>query len=356
MLSNIIFTPVFKSTSPQFDNARSQLSIAWSDRHRTVHSLAWLLERSFRPAAQAAYRRHGERPARRAWTPATFAAVAQHQRFQFADVVGTADGLRAWLRHMAVHGVAFIRNAPLNADAIPQLASSVAFIRPMHYGTGAFHVRHQPGAAATTLSYLATPLQLHTDLPYYRHVPGVNLLHCLRQTAAAGSADNLLVDALTVVERLRREWPADLERLARIPVDWVDVGADGGRRFDKRLRAPVVELDPESGELRCVRFSGPQRDSRFTCAAADVDGWYRAQARFGRIAHEEAVRFKTQPGDILTFDNSRMVHGRTAYVDVAATERRHLVGAFLDWDEMYSRLRVLESDISLSADPKSSHS
>lgn len=65
-------------------------------------------------------------------------------------------------------------------------------------------------------------------------------------------------------------------------------------------------------------------------------------ARFVKLIHQEAVEFKTAPGDILTFSNVRMVHGRTGYTDTDVN-MRHIVGAYLDWDEIYSKLRVLKS-------------
>lgn len=50
--------------------------------------------------------------------------------------------------------------------------------------------------------------------------------------------------------------------------------------------------------------------------------------------------FLQLPGDILAFSNLRVLHGRTGYVDQNGNTR-HLVGAFIDWDEVYSRLRTL---------------
>lgn len=39
------------------------------------------------------------------------------------------------------------------------------------------------------------------------------------------------------------------------------------------------------------------------------------------------------------------MHGRTGYVDNEKEgDVRHLVGTFVDWDEVYSRLRVLARD------------
>ena len=45
-------------------------------------------------------------------------------------------------------------------------------------------------------------------------------------------------------------------------------------------------------------------------------------------------------GDIMTFDNWRLLHGRKSYVS-RPDRLRHLEGAYLDWDEVMSRLRIL---------------
>ena len=90
-----------------------------------------------------------------------------------------------------------------------------------------------------------------------------------------------------------------------------------------------------------INYSVPQRDSFFNVPLDQVEPWYRALAHFVRLGHQEAVEFKTVPGDILTFSNVRMVHGRTGYTDTESNTR-HIVGAYLDWDEIYSRLRVLK--------------
>lgn len=50
------------------------------------------------------------------------------------------------------------------------------------------------------------------------------------------------------------------------------------------------------------------------------------------------------PGDMVMFDNSRLLHGRRSYVS-GPGGLRHLEGAYLDWDEVMSRLRVLRSSV-----------
>ncbi len=47
-------------------------------------------------------------------------------------------------------------------------------------------------------------------------------------------------------------------------------------------------------------------------------------------------------GEIVTFDNQRVLHGRSAFVVTETdTSTRHLEGAYIDWDEACSRMRVI---------------
>lgn len=103
----------------------------------------------------------------------------------------------------------------------------------------------------------------------------------------------------------------------------------------------MLSLDA-SGRYTRINHSIPQRDSHFSVPADQVRPWYEAMALFIRLANEQACTFKTCPGDVLVFDNLRMLHGRTGYAD---TDRnvRHIVGAFLDWDIAYSRWRLLRN-------------
>lgn len=49
-------------------------------------------------------------------------------------------------------------------------------------------------------------------------------------------------------------------------------------------------------------------------------------------------------GDVVIFDNWRVLHGRQRYVSKPGA-LRHLEGAYLDWDEVMSRLRILHASV-----------
>lgn len=65
------------------------------------------------------------------------------------------------------------------------------------------------------------------------------------------------------------------------------------------------------GKLERINHSVPQRDSFFTVPIEELQVWYPAMKKFVELIHKESVKFKTDPGDILTFDNIRLIHGRT---------------------------------------------
>ena len=47
-------------------------------------------------------------------------------------------------------------------------------------------------------------------------------------------------------------------------------------------------------------------------------------------------------GDMACFDNQRVLHGRLAY-EMEAGGFRHLVGSYIEWDELRSARRVLDN-------------
>ncbi|XP_017111689.1 gamma-butyrobetaine dioxygenase [Drosophila elegans] len=328
------FDTRIRPVSLQTDELAQEVSVKWSDAHESRFSLGWLKDRSFEGRRQEEYLREFYRPATRHWAGAEFQQVAQH--FSYEEVMSKDSVLMQWLQSLAVYGVALLRGAPLDEGVVRRLAERVGFIRRTTYGEE-FVVQAKPGAQ--NFAYLSLPLPLHTDLPYYEYKPSVNILHCVVQTESPGGS-NMLVDGFHIADILRRDHPADFERLCRVVVDWNDIGSEDGREFHNIWRAPVICLDA-AGRYTRVNHSVPQRDSHFNVPLEEVLPWYESYARFVRLAIADSHAFKTRPGDVLTFNNIRLLHGRTGYDDSEASPR-YIVGAYLDWDIIYSRLRVLK--------------
>ncbi|EDV32646.1 uncharacterized protein Dana_GF22125 [Drosophila ananassae] len=319
-----------------YNPEQQKLEVTWQDDHQSTYDMAWLRERDFGEAARKRYLEEVYKPPPQLWGKSDFPAM--RREFDYQDVLEKDKVLRSWLEALAVQGFAILKEAPDDVNVARKLAERIGYIKRTTYGD-VFEVKSKPNAG--NYAYLMTPLPLHTDMPYYEYKAGINILHTLVQSESLGGA-NTLTDGFNVAAALQRHHPQDFEVLRSVPVNWFDIGHDGDadKPFHSLWRAPVICLDVD-GQFARINQNTTKRDSRFTVPLDRAMAWYEAYNKFLSLAQSEAVEFKTQAGDVFVFNNLRMLHGRTAYED-APGNKRHLVGAYVDWDIIYSRLRTLK--------------
>ncbi|EDW00199.1 GH11991 [Drosophila grimshawi] len=320
----------------RFDEKRQQLIVNWEDAHNSSYDLDWLQQRDFSVEARQRYLNEVYKPPAQLWGKSQFGDVTHH--FEYHDVLKQDAVLLDWLQALAVQGFALLHGAPHDEQVVRHLAERIGYIKRTTYGD-VFDVKSKPNAG--NYAYLMTPLPLHTDMPYYEYKAGINILHTLAQSESPGGA-NLMTDGFYVANTMRRDYPDYYELLRSVPVNWFDIGHDGdaGKPFHSLWRAPVISLDAD-GQFARINQNTTKRDSRFTVPLEQALAWYEAYDKFLQVAQAEAVEFKTRPGDVFVFNNLRMLHGRTAYED-SPQNKRHLVGAYVDWDIIYSKLRTLK--------------
>ncbi|CAG0902822.1 unnamed protein product [Darwinula stevensoni] len=258
-------------------------------------------------------------------------------RASFQKILSDDKSLYEFLHNWEVYGLVLIKGAPLSMGQVRKVAERIAFIRRTHYGEE-FSVIAKPNPS--NVAYDAGPLQLHADLPYYQYKPGAELLHCIVQAEGSGGA-NTLVDGLHLAEMMRVQDPHSFNLLSSVHVDWSDIGVEDGEPFHKIHQAPILCLHPVTQELERINFSQPQRDSFFRIPLHIVEPWYRALKAFHAMAMDPSncMTLKLNPGDMLAFDNIRILHGRK---DFGTHLSRHIEGCYVDWDEVRSKSRVLE--------------
>ena len=108
--------------------------------------------------------------------------------------------------------------------------------------------------------------------------------------------------------------------------------------------SPVIQLAPDGRveELRVVPFLRAPLDLPFD----QVEEAYRSlRVFFGTVADPALqMRFDYRPGDLVMFDNRRVLHGREAYEnspDKSGGGERWLQGCYGEREELLSRLRIL---------------
>ena len=101
-----------------------------------------------------------------------------------------------------------------------------------------------------------------------------------------------------------------------------------------------MELDA-AGEIFQIRNTGFLR-AEPAMAEDRVEEAYRAVRLYSRLSMDDRFICRTpfRPGDLVIFDNRRILHGRDSFDPQSGV--RKLEGLYMDTDELYSRLRVLE--------------
>ncbi len=219
------------------------------------------------------------------------------------------------------YGFYVLQNLPTKPGTLESLAHKMGNLIPTNFGS-IFNVITEPNP--TDLAYTGHELRAHTDGPYRKPVPGIQILHCLANGAPGG--DSTLVDGYTASERLKEADPDAYKALCDVDVDFrYDSGSDVVVN-----RTRMIQVD-DQGKYEQFRFS--HRLDYVTPAPASVlEAWYRGRAWMSNYLNERAnnVYFRLTPGDAMVMDNHRLLHGRTAYDSTQGS--RHLQGCYLDHD------------------------
>jgi gamma-butyrobetaine dioxygenase len=144
-----------------------------------------------------------------------------------------------------------------------------------------------------------------------------------------------LVDSLSVIEQLRTEDPQGLELLASVPVKFRFV--DNGTELIEHR--PIVHLD-HVGRPTGVHYS-PRLDYLPILDETTTMAFQKARRRLGELFSDPAyeLRFGLKAGELMMFDNNRVLHGRTSFDPSEGA--RHLQGCYIDVDGPRGRFKAL---------------
>jgi gamma-butyrobetaine dioxygenase len=234
----------------------------------------------------------------------------------------------------AVLRVGFVLLSGLSAvpGRVLEVAASFGYVRETNYGR-LFDVRVEP--APGNLAFTSRAIRPHTDNPYRDPAPTVQLLHCLR--AAGEGGDTGLVDGFAAAAGFRAADPESFGTLARTPVSFGYVD----KETELRASLPLIQLSP-SGRVRGVRSNN--RSMRpLRRPYAEVTAFYAAYRRWAELLAQPGrqLTVRLAPGDCLVFDNTRVLHARTAFSMSPRSPGRHLQGCYADLDGLASTLAVL---------------
>ena len=252
---------------------------------------------------------------------------------QCEEIMNSKKKLINWLEILINYGISIIKDGPTKKKSGLEVLNRISHVRETFFGTP-FEVINIPNPNNT--AYTARGLENHTDLPYFETPPGYQFLHCLINDADGGMSS--IVDGFKVADYLRKNELETFEILKKIEVKFIN--NDYTQKTIRVINSPIISLTKEN-DYKEIRFNISQTGT-IECDPDHMEKFYKAYRRFAELLHskEFSVNFKLAKGDIFSFDNRRVVHGRTEYNPNSG--HRHLQGYYMDRDEIQSRLNYLK--------------
>ena len=235
------------------------------------------------------------------------------------------------LRSLRDSGFFVLNDVPTQDGQVLKVISELGFTRETNYGA-LFEVRTEINP--NNLAYTNLGLGSHTDNPYRDPVPTVQLLHCLESSTEGG--DSILVDGFKAASILLDE---SEENFLTLTSSWINYRFTDSKT-DLRSRVPMIEIN-DNNEIIKVRYNNRSIDT-IKVPKDKMRSFYKAYRHWSEVIERDElkIQFRLSEGDLMLFDNTRVMHARTEF---SKSGKRHLQGAYTDLDGLYSLLNTLEN-------------
>jgi len=251
--------------------------------------------------------------------------------YEFKDNLHESREMYELLKSFYEYGFVIVKKVPTQNNYIVKFANSIGSIRPTNFGEY-FNVKSVSNP--NDLAYTSLALSPHTDNPYRKPVPCIQLLHCIENEVSGGCST--LVDGFKVATHLKENNPEYFEILTKVKVKFKFTDKD----VILENRGELIELN-ELGNFKQIRFN-TRLDYVPALEKNNLDLYYKARKKISDLYNSEKfkIEFKLMPGDIIMMDNHRLLHGRTVYNTNEG--KRFLQGCYIDHDSSEGKLRHLQ--------------
>ena len=309
-------------------NSDGKLEIEWSEGNHVSHyDVSWLRENCYTIKNNEEYKSPYQ-----LWDGSLEKNI--HSIYiDHNEIISSEEGLVKWLELLHYKGIAIVFNAPVEKNSAFPVLNRISHTRETFFKTP-FEVINIP--KPNNSAYTAHALQNHMDLPWFENPPGYQFLHCLVNSAKGG--DSSAVDAFAVAEYLKKNDKDTFDTLTTIPLKFRD--KDYTQEAHRSFYGTAISLTKD-GDYNDVRFSTATMDA-LDCHPDQMDKVYKSHHKFGKLLQDDKfqIKFRLRPGDIYTFNNRRVLHGRTEFDPNSGY--RHLQGYYMDRDEIVGRLNYLK--------------
>ena len=303
-------------------NTRGALCITWSHGgHRSRFNPAWLYAHIGHQSVDT--------PKPRLWSASDFSEppsfYANHGQI-------SEELLNDVLLTVSRYGFARLRDLTTDLELVEQFAQRIGPVRETHFDR-IFDVVSKPDGDSN--AYTSHCLAAHTDIPTRESPPGIQILHC--RIAEAKGGESTMTDGFKVAKDIEQQFPEHYKTLTT--TKWCYANRAGPK--DYRWEAPTIGLN-ESGELLEIRML-PFSRAPLQASFDEVGSIYAALRCYMEKANskEYQISFPFKAGDLIIFDNRRILHGRGEFYP--QTGDRALRGTYIERDDVMSKIRQYQN-------------
>ncbi len=328
---NILSASVKLSPKKYLINSDGKLEIEWSEgNHISYYDPKWLRDNCYTLKNKKKYI-----SPYRLWDN-TLEKNISSISIEFDEIMNSDKGLIKWLELLHIKGISIVKNAPTEKESAFSVLNRISHTRETFFKTP-FEVINIP--KPNNSAYTAHELRNHMDLPWFENPPGYQFLHCLINNAEGG--DSSAVDGFAVADYLKKNENEIFKTLVKVPLKFRD--KDYTQQAHRSFYAPAISLTKDH-DYNDIRFSVATMDA-LDCHPDIMENVYMAHHKFGNLLHDKkfVIKFRLNPGDIFSFNNRRVLHGRTAFNPRSGN--RHLQGYYMDRDEIIGRLIYLKNKL-----------
>ena len=301
------------------------------DNHTSEFDANWLFDNCY--CQNKAFDDRGEKSKTLWMGPSAFTKLPNAD---YSDFCCRSATQRHALQAVAEYGFVILNNVPVKPGSVLDVISHFGFVRETNYGK-LFDV--QTEINPNNLAFTNLGLGGHLDNPYRNPVPGLQLLHCLENSAQGG--ETIIQDGFMAASILRDESAQNFNLLSKTAINF----RFQNKSTDLHTLATMIELNVLN-QIVTVRFNN-RSIAPLTLPETSMLAYYTAYRHLAEIFERTDLQacFKLNPGQLLLFDNTRILHARKTF---SSAGRRHLQGAYSDLDGLYSKLNILKSSANKS--------
>ncbi|XP_076455663.1 gamma-butyrobetaine dioxygenase-like [Babylonia areolata] len=258
----------------------------------------------------------------------------------YEEVMESDEGLLQWLTALNERGICLVKGLPtepgMGRKVVERISRSVL---PTIYGY-VDEIKCSP--EPINAGYSSDELDLHQDLVYYSSPPGLQAVFCLRFDSNIEGGESVFADMFHVAETFREQHPEDFNVLATVPATLDTIHYQRDWPVHMNVKIPMFTLN-DCGDLVGVRYQ-PHHMGPLHVSEELIEPFYAAFKKFYTLTKNWPYKFyhRLQPGDLISYNNRRFAHGRTAFT-YQSGQVRHFQNCYLNVSELKSCMQTLSN-------------